>query len=71
MIIFLKNRIPEMLKKELKRFIDRIIKPSPKSPRKLCFLLNSNSTELELHKGTQEKSYLSVLSIKSMIMLDV
>ena len=35
------------------------------------FQLNSNSTELELHKGTQERLYLSLLSVKSTIMLDV
>ena len=55
-----------MFKKELKT-----VKASPQNPRKFFFQLNPNSTELELHKRTQEKSYLSALSVKSTILLDI
>ena len=68
MIIFLKNRIPEMRKKGL------LIKSSSlhlKIHGNSFFKLNSTSKELENHKGTQEKSYLSVLSVRSAILLDV
>ena len=55
---FLKNGIP-------------LLNLHLKSMEILLFLLNSNSAELELHKGTEEKSYLSVLSGERKILLDV
>ena len=57
MIIFLKNRVPEMLKKELKQFINKIVKPH-------LGIHGSSFFQWSLvHNGTK-KSCLSVLSAK-------
>ena len=54
----MKNRLPEIFKKE------------PKTAHQIKSL-NCTKILLELHQGTQEKSYLSVLSSKKTIFLDV
>ncbi len=56
-------------RKSQKQLINKIVKLAAQIHRNQAFLTNSNSTELELHKRTQESIYLSVLSVKSTILL--
>ena len=71
-IIFLKNGILETLKKKLLG-VNQWNRSTcgSKSSEILLFWLNFSSMALEIHKGAQERAYLSVRSIKSRILLYV